>query len=330
MPDSETLERPATAPLPVTPENFLRAESDLYFSAVVLREGGFGKFEHKRELTPIDHQTVIRQNRDTLYSAAVFDLDAGPVTVTLPASGGRFMSLQIIDEDQYVPGVYYDSEPHTLTRESIGTRYVLAAVRTFVDPNDPADLAAAHALQDAIKVEQESPGSFEPAKWDQDSQNEVRAALLTLARHMPDTSKGFGPRGKVDPVQRLVGGAMGWGANPPEDAMYVNATPTQNDGKTIYRLHVKDVPVDAFWSVIVYDEKGFIPQNDSGVYSYNSVTAGVNRDGSITIQFGGDGERNCIPIVPGWNYMVRLYRPRPEVVDGSWKFPEAEPVTGNG
>src|SRR5271156_3842182 len=87
--------------VPVTVENFIRAESDLYFSAVALKEDGFGKFEHKRVLSPIDDQTVIRQNRDTLYSAAVFDLDAGPVTITLPDAGKRFMSMQLIDEDQY-------------------------------------------------------------------------------------------------------------------------------------------------------------------------------------------------------------------------------------
>ncbi len=65
---------------PVTVENFIRAESNLYMSAVALKEGGFGKFEHHRELSPIDAQTIIRQNRDTLYSAAVFDLDAGQRT----------------------------------------------------------------------------------------------------------------------------------------------------------------------------------------------------------------------------------------------------------
>lgn len=329
MPDSETLERPATAPITVTPENFLRAESHLYFAGVAVGEGGFGKFEHHRDLGDLDHQNVIRLNRDTLYSAVVLDLDAGPATITLPDSGGRFMSLQILDEDQYVPGVYYDTQPHTLTRQSVGTRYALAGVRTLVDPADPGDLAAVHALQDAIRLDQPGgPGSFELPNWDHESQNEVRNALLALARTMPDTSKGFGKRGEVDPIQRLIGGAMGWGANPPQDATYLNVTPKQNDGKTVYRLRVKDVPVDAFWSVIVYDETGYIPKNDHGVYSYNSVTAAVNRDSSITIQFGGCDEstRNCIPIVPGWNYMVRLYRPRPEILDGSWKFPEAEPV----
>jgi hypothetical protein len=30
--------------------------------------------------------------------------------------------------------------------------------------------------------------------------------------------------------------------------------------------------------------------------------------------------------MPGWNYMVRLYRPRAEILNGQWTFPEAHPV----
>jgi hypothetical protein len=74
--------------VPVTVENFIRAETDLYFGAVALKEGGFGKFEHHRELASIDNQTIIRMNRDTLYSAVVVDLDAGPVTITLRRPDG--------------------------------------------------------------------------------------------------------------------------------------------------------------------------------------------------------------------------------------------------
>src|SRR5262245_1544641 len=97
----------AAETVPVTVENFIRAESDLYFSAVALKEGGFGKLEFKRDLSPIDQQNVVRQNRDTLYAAGVFDLDAGPVTVTLPEAGKRFISCQIISEDQYTwPAIY--------------------------------------------------------------------------------------------------------------------------------------------------------------------------------------------------------------------------------
>ena len=48
------------------------------------------------------------------------------------------------------------------------------------------------------------------------------------------------------------------------------------------------------------------------------------------MQFGGcDGNiPNCLPIMAGWNYTVRLYRPLAEILDGSWQFPEAQPVDG--
>ena len=94
--------RPRAPLIPVTPDNFVRAESDLYFGNLV-KEGGVGKLFHRREPAAIDNQTVIRLNRDTLYSSAVFDLDAGPVTITLPDAGKRFMSMQVIDEDEYTP-----------------------------------------------------------------------------------------------------------------------------------------------------------------------------------------------------------------------------------
>jgi hypothetical protein len=81
----------AQAQLPLV-DNFPRAESDLYMGNMV-KDGALGRFVHCREPASIDNQTVIRLNRDTLYSSAVFDLDAGPVTVTLPDAGKRFMSM---------------------------------------------------------------------------------------------------------------------------------------------------------------------------------------------------------------------------------------------
>jgi hypothetical protein len=62
------------------------------------------------------------------------------VTITLPDAGKRFMSLMIVNEDHYVPFVAYDSKPHTLTEQNVGTRYVMVAARTLVDPNDPKTL----------------------------------------------------------------------------------------------------------------------------------------------------------------------------------------------
>lgn len=317
----------AGKPVPVTADNFVRAETDLFFGNAV-KDGGFGKLFHHRQMMGIDNQFVVRGNRDTLYSIAVIDLDAGPVTITMPDAGGRFMSLQIIDEDQYVPNVFYGPGAHALTREGIGTRYVAAGVRTLVDPGDPEDVKKATTLQDAIKVEQPGgPGKFEVPHWDQESQKKVRDALLVLAGTLPDTKGAFGPRGQVDPVRHLVNAAAAWGGNPEKDALYLNVTPDKNDGKTIYRLDIRDVPVDGFWSISVYNAKGYYEKNPYDAYTLNSITAKRGNDGT-TVQFGGcDGKiPNCLPTVEGWNYMVRLYRARPEILNGEWVFPQASAI----
>jgi len=334
---STTTPTPASAPaatpaqgtgVPVTADNYGRAATDLAFAGA-LKNGGFGKFDHFRELTPLDKQVVIRQNRDTLYSAAVFDLDAGPVTITLPDPGSRFMSMQVFDEDQYTHQVAYKPGTYTLRRQDIGTRYAMAALRILLDPNNPEDVKAVHALQDAVKVSQPGgPGKFEVPQWDTASLGKLTDALTVLGDTLPDKNGMFGMKKDVDPVRRLIGVATAWGGNPAKEATYLNFVPARNDGTTVYHLDVKDVPVDGFWSVTVYNAKGFFDANPQNAYSLNNVTAKKNDDGSVRIQFGGcDGQvPNCLPITPGWNYLVRLYRPRAEILDGKWKFPEAVPA----
>lgn len=317
---------PAT--IRVTPDNFRRAETDLYFAGFV-KEGGFEKFMHNREPAPLDRQTIVRMNRDTLYSSAVFDLDAGPVTITMPDAGERFMSLQIWDEDEYCPLVAYGAGRYTLTREEIGTRYAAAAVRVLVDPSNPEDVRQVQRLQDAIDLQQQGHGKFETPNWDTESRNKVRAALSMLGRTMPDSRHTFGSKEEVDPVRHLIGAAIGWGGNPEKDAFYLNRSVARNDGKTVYRVHVPaDVPVDGFWSISVYNKDGYFERNPQNAYSVNNVTAKKGADGSVDVQFGGcDGKAaNCLPITPGWNVTVRMYRPRSEILDGRWTFPDLQPV----
>jgi len=321
------LPAPAGKPLPVTTDNFVRAESDLYFGNVV-KDKGFGRFAHNRQVTPINKQPVIRMNRDTLYSAAVFDLDAGPVAITLPDAATRFMSMQVITEDHLTPLVAYKPGSYALTREEIDTRYVLVAVRTLVDPTDPKDLEEVHALQDAIKVEQTGAGKFEVPRWDPVSQKKIRDALIVLGSTLPDSKHMFGTKEQVTPLRHLIGSAIAWGGNPDTEATYLNVTPTRNDGSTVYKLAVREVPVDGFWSITVYNEKGYLEANKYDAYSLNSITAKKRIDGSVAIQFGGCNGKvaNCLPVMRGWNYLVRLYRPQPEILSGGWVFPEAQPV----
>ena len=315
--------------VPVTVDNFKRAETDHYLALNAKDAGGLGKFHHSREPANIDKQTVIRMNRDTLYSFAIFDLAAGPATITMPDAGKRFMSMMVVNQDHYVPAVYYDHKPHTLTQEDLGTRYAFVAIRTLVDPNDPKDLEAVHKLQDGIKVSQKDAGKLELPNWDDATLKEVREALLVLSKHTT-YEHAFGTKAQVNPVHHLIGTASGWGGNPDKDAAYASGVPAKNDGKTVYRMKVPaQVPVDAFWSISVYNAKGYFEKNSDNAYSVNSITAKKDADGGVSIQFGGcDGKvPNCLPITEGWNYAVRMYRPRAEILNGKWKFPEAQPAS---
>jgi hypothetical protein len=318
----------AAAAALVTVENYNRAQTDVYFAGLV-KSGAFGKFLHGRELAPTDQRGIIRPNRDTLYSFAVFDLNAGPVTISLPGGARRFMGMQVINQDQYTPAVYYDAGTHILTRDRIGTRYAMAVVRFLVDFSDRREVSEVHALQDAIKVSIENPGRFEIPAWDEASLKMVRAALLQLGTTVSDTRRMYGAnRNAVDPVKHLIGSAMLWGGNPEKDALYLPITPARNDGRTVYSLTVGDVPVNGFWSLTVYDREGYFQPNGGNVHSVNSLTVKKRPDGLATIQFGNCGGTapNCLPITPGWNYTVRLFLPRKEILDGSWSFPLAQPV----
>ena len=311
----------------VTVDNFVRAETDMTLARYA-KQGSFGKFFHIRQPTPIDKQDVIRMNRDTLYSMGIFDLDAAPVTIVKPDSGGRFQSMLVINQDHSMLPVEHGSGEFTFTRERIGTRYVIFIFRTFVDAANPDDIKAANAQQDMIKVKQESTGSFVIPDWDEASLHKMRDAINVLANSKADTSGYFGDKAKLDPLDHLLGTAFGWGGNPREAAIYVNVVPEKNDGKTPHTVTISEkVPVDGFVSITVYNAKGFMEKNDQNAYSVNNVTAAKNADGSVTLHFGGDPDQlNYLPVTPGWNYIVRLYQPKQEILDGSWTFPEAKPV----
>jgi hypothetical protein len=72
---------------------------------------------------------------------------------------------------------------------------------------------------------------------------------------------------EVSAVSHLIGTAVGWGGNPPYAAIYQSVYPKQNDGKTVYALTVKDVPVDGFWSISVYNAKGYFEKTISTGYA---------------------------------------------------------------
>lgn len=313
----------------VNADNFVRAETHRMFSDIQTEAGGVGRFRHNRSPASIDAQTVIRLNRDTLYSFAVVDL-ARQGRLTLPDAAGRYVSAMVVNEDHYVTAVLHEPGEHVLTSEQCGSRHVLVGVRILVDPRDAADVAAVSELQDHLAIAADAPAQepFVSPDYDIASMDATRDALLDLARGLDDFDRMFGTRDEVDPVRHLIGTAAGWGGLPTSEATYVGVDPGVPPGD--YALVFTDVPVDAFWSVSVYNARGFFEKNAQDLYTVNSVTAARDDDGSVTVRFlgsaGGETPANAILTPEGWNYLIRLYRPRPEILDGRWKPPTLQPL----
>jgi len=308
----------------VTVDNFARAETAAQFDRSYELMGGINTWFHFREPAPIDNQTVIRMNRDTLYSGAIVDISKG-ATLILPDTGDRYMSVMVINEDHYINRIFHDPGTYELTMDEFDTPYVLLGIRTLVNASDPDDIKQANALQDQFVIEANSAQPYSHPAYDADSYKATYDLLLELSRGVPDASRTFGKKEDVSEVRHLLASAWGWGGLPEEEAYYLNVEPNLPVGA--YELNIKDVPVDAFWSISLYNREGFFEENELGAYSVNGITGEANPDGSFTIHFGGNPESvNYLPIAEGWNYTVRLYRPRTEILDGSWIFPTVEPV----
>lgn len=314
------------AAVPVNITNAVRAETDNMIRVQIETfDLQFGKMTHLREPMTAENQSVIRVNQDTLYSSTVLDLSE-PVSITLPDAGGRFQSMLVISQDHYNFG---EAKPGTyqLTEEEVGTRFAYLLFRTFIDVTDPDDIAAAHAAQDGITISGGGNGPFEAPNWNLKDLDKARSAVNALSELGYDTRLAFGRESEVEPLQHLVGALGGWGGQPSSMAIYESRIVEKNDGDTPYALTVKEVPVDAFWSVTVYNSEGYLEGNDTGRNNYNNFTAKPNADGSFTIHFGGDPMNiNYLPVPDNWTWMVRLYQPREEIIDGSWHFPDPVPL----
>lgn len=312
----------ANATVPVDVNNYVRAETAGQFDRILEMSGAINKLMSFRDPTPLDKQSVIRMNRDTLYSFAIVDISKG-ATLTMPETDGRYNSAMIVNEDEYINKVFYEPGTHSLTKDEFDTDYVLVAFRTLVDSSDPADIKKANELQDQFRVEASSSVPYSHANFDENSYKELRGLLLGVSKFLPTSAGAFGSMENTKQVPHLLGAAFGWGGLPSEDAFYLNVNPGLPVGS--YQIDVpKDVPVKAFWSVSVYNKDGYFQSNSKGVYNINSQSGKANPDGSMTVNLGGcdDASRlNCIPLTDGWNFAVRLYRPEKSVLDGTWTFP---------
>jgi len=309
--------------IPVTIDNFVRAVTDLELGKYAALAGGVNRFFHFREPTSVEKQPTVRMNRDTLYSTVLVDISEG-ATLTLPDVGERYMTAMVINQDHFINEVFSGGGIYTLDMETFDTPYVIVFMRVLVDAADPDDVAKVNAIQDAMTIEAVSSKPFIVPDYDEESFEALVASILSLGPFVPNSFHMFGTKEDVVDVRHFIGTAGGWGGLPETEALYLNVDP----GLPVdaYKIEVPaDVPVDAFWSISLYNAQGFFEPNELDAYNINSVTGTRNDDGSMTVHLGScdDGRFNCLPIMEGWNYTVRLYRPGREVLDGSWTFPEA-------
>lgn len=308
----------------VTRETFVRAETDNYFDRIARQSGGVNTFFHFRSPTPLSQQTVVRMNRDTLYSMAIVDTHGG-ATVTMPEiPAGRYASVYLTDNDHYVPFVIYEAGTHELPGD---TRYLGVGVRIQVfDPEDTDEIAMVNALQDAFTIDASSHQEFTMPDWDQDSLDALRTGF-------EEEFKGFdrypsdwqGPRGSVNEATRHLAAAGAWGLFPEADATYIGYS-GDHDPTLAYSATYEVPENTGFWSITVYGPDGYMKSDDNIV---NSSTAQLNTDGSFTVHFGsaalcGD-QPNRVDVSEGWNFLMRVYRPGRSVLAGEYGLPRALP-----
>lgn len=139
-------------------------------------------------------------------------------------------------------------------------------------------------------------------------------------------------------LKRAIIAQVGLGANLPEDAIYPLNLGDQNgrqlDGANKYVLHFDKStlpPVDAFWSVTLYDPAGYQVANPLNRFAVSSwMPFKHDPDGSLSLYFqnenpGKDKEANWLPAPKGpFNLTMRLYAPKSEALTGKWNPP---PVT---
>ncbi len=321
---AEAQEKEKATGVLVTPETYIRAETDRQFAEIAKMADGVNRFYHFRSPTPLDKQNIVRMNRDTLYSMGIVDTSKG-ATITVPElPEGRYASVFLVDNDNYTPVVFYTAGTHELPKD---TQYFGVGIRIKVfNPNDLNEIALVNKLQDQFIIKAGSAQPLPAFKWDRDSLKALTVEYEKDSKAYSSWKGMAGPRGKVNEKTRHIMAAAAWGAFPEWDATYLNYI-GGDDLKTGWKATYKVPENKGFWSITVYGNDGFMKSENCIV---NSSNVKLNSDGTFTVYYGskelcGDVP-NRLDVTEGWNFLMRVYRPGQSVLDGSYKLPEVVPV----
>jgi hypothetical protein len=307
-----------------------------------------------RDLLKAGEDKIVRSNNDTLYKTAFVYLGDGPVVLRSDApSKERFSSFQLQDDrnanyrniispaGSYT--LYHGEKPEIITGEAVEVPSLLSAVVTRIEvknPNDAADIAGAQAVFDGITIEgptiSDMPAVDLLSGFDEQVAQEALKRMDETVRSVPYSktivAPGQEPGKDVPYLYHASGTKAGWGgpstSHSAYESMYTEASGETLEGsKGEYVLVTKAPPVNAFWSITIYDStSGRLHPNDDNRYHINNTTAVKNEDDTFTFRFKvkcEDGEQNCLEVPAGpFDVAARYYLPEPEIINGKWTMPK--------
>lgn len=309
----------------VTPDTFIRAETDNMFAAMAKNAGGTNRFYHFRKPTPLDKQTVVRMNLDVLYSGGVFDGKKGIVIDFPEVPTDRYVSVFILDNEHYMVDLLHKPGKYTIKGE---TQFLYVIIRIQLkQPNDVAEVKMVNQLQDQFKITSINNQEFFGLHWDRNTLNALRNQYQKEAKTKFSSYSGMmGKRGEVNEKTRHIAAAGGWGLLPDSEATYFSyAGPDDADSCYVGNYKVPDNK--GFWSMTLYGEDGFMKSDNSLLNASNVI---FNKDGSFDAHFGSKDKcgdvKNRLDISSGWNFLMRVYRPGDSVLAGDYTFPKVKKV----
>jgi len=311
-------------------------------------------------LVTAGNDIVPRTNHDTFYQAANVWLGDGPVVLASSApSEDRFNSFQLIDERNanyrnivYPKGeytLYFGAKPDEIRGEAVEVPSLLSIVLVRVEVKDetkPEDVAAAKAVINAMTITGKRPADFPRAHllngFGADVVAEAHRRMDEAFARVPFRQTVVGPEQEpgrdVPYLHHAAGTKGGFGGPDPRHSAYeailfdADGEPMKGSNGT-YTVTTEEPPVDAFWSVTVYDTErgGFLHPNERNRYHINDTAAERNADGTVTFTFKQTCEKtasNCLAVPAGrFDVVPRYYLPHEEIVSGAWTFPKIERVT---
>ncbi len=298
---------------------------------------------------------VVRMNNDTYYKMAFMDFSNGPVKLSSNmGSEERFSSFQLMDNrntnfeniihpkgDYYL---YYGETPKNISDNLIQSPSNLAVVIVRVevkDKDNEKDLKKAQTIFNGITIEGPQISEFPTldllSSFDEMVAKAATRLIDSTFKVVPFNSMVASPDQIPEEVSYLnfaAGTKGGWGGPVTSHSSYEmifldNENNTLDGCKGDYTLTTTKPPVDAFWSVTVYDTErgGFFHPNAEDKYHINNTSAIRNGDGMITFIFKTKceaGDVNCLEDQSGpVDITARYYLPKEEIRTGKWTIPKA-------